>query len=280
MEDDFEKRLSGMLRYRTEPTTQISTEAVAAGARRARTRTFGVLGSALAVAAVGVGVATVAGTGTGGAKTPVSAAAVGTPATASSTSAAPSKTAPTTSASTTASTTAAPASSTSAPAVSPVKNLAPGEKIEVTPGVELAVTSHTICRWESAAFQGAPAGYPEQKDCKDVTDPNMAFDGSTMNIGLQGAGNKTAYVVSGEFQGTQVPALIDVVYQGKHHTATILRTNGMSIWSAYYAVFPSDVRPVTPNSTPDMPIATAYDAAGHVLATMPQPHTVQTTTGN
>ncbi|NUR60730.1 MAG: hypothetical protein HOV87_19020 [Catenulispora sp.] len=262
MDEKFEEQLSELLHYRSDPATPFSASDVITGARRrSRTRTLGVASSTLAVVAVGVGAAALAGNSPN--KGPAISTAAAGPAAAVATTAAPAATTTTTTPS------AATTTSSSKPAFvpSPVKTVAPGEKVTAVDGYQVWVTSHEKCASESAAFMGAPASSGDNTVCKDVTGSNMAWDGAGDWLSIQGSGTKNGQVLSGTFQGKTIPALIDVEQDGSHYPATILETAGMeqNHWVAYYVTFPNSS--ITLNRTPYT--VTAYDANGKALTQSP-----------
>jgi hypothetical protein len=233
-EPRFQERFAELMDYRTDPAAAagiIGADIAAGARRRARTRTLRVATSAAAVAALGLGALAVAGH------------AAGRPGVPAASGAGPEFT------------------TAAAPAGSPVRHVAPGEAFAAAGGWHDYVTATQLC---AAADTPRPQDEPSPQ-CKDVTGPNMAWLGGPARVAVQIGPRGGEMLAAGEFQGGDVPALIDVVFAGEHHTATIVETGGMRDWVAYYAQLPVPQKAATPGPK-GLVTVTAYDAAGRRIA--------------
>jgi hypothetical protein len=154
-------------------------------------------------------------------------------------------------------------SSTTPVPVSPRKQVTAGTSVKVTDGLAIKITDTGVCEIQGEQLLGGPAGGEPVTTCKDVTDPNMRWDGGKATIGYQSWGNPQQTVVVGEYQGSQVPARIDLIASGQHFTATVVSTPGMKNWRPYYAVIPQGAGLTSQVG------ATAYDASGKVITSTP-----------
>ncbi|MFD7983404.1 hypothetical protein ACFV4M_08490 [Kitasatospora indigofera] len=181
----------------------------------------------------------------------------------------------------TATTTPSPTPTATAPPPppSPVRVLAAGERIQVTPDVELWVTATDKCT--SVTYSAAPETTPAT-DCLDATGNNVRTDGpdgrpARSNLPAQGSWQLGGpYVITGMYIGKGVPARIVATDHGKATTATIVTTPAMKDWAAFYVVLPDTLpdmhtappggRPATPPAAdPDSLTLAVYDAAGTLL---------------
>ncbi|MFD0261261.1 hypothetical protein ACFVH7_23700 [Kitasatospora indigofera] len=179
----------------------------------------------------------------------------------------------------TATTTPSPAPTATAPPPSPVRVLAAGERIQVTPDVELWVTATDKCT--SVTYSAAPETTPAT-DCLDATGDNVRTDRpdgrpARSNLPAQGSWQLGGpYVITGMYIGKGVPARIVATDHGRATTATIVTTPAMKDWAAFYVVLPDTLpdmhtappggRPATPPAAdPDSLTLAVYDAAGTLL---------------
>ncbi|MFE3113289.1 hypothetical protein ACFXKJ_28265 [Kitasatospora indigofera] len=179
----------------------------------------------------------------------------------------------------TATTTPSPTPTATAPPPSPVRVLAAGERIQVTPDVELWVTATDKCT--SVTYSAAPETTPAT-DCLDATGDNVRTDGpdgrpARSNLPAQGSWQLGGpYVITGMYIGKGVPARIVATDHGRATTATIVTTPAMKDWAAFYVVLPDTLpdmhtappggRPATPPAAdPDSLTLAVYDAAGTLL---------------
>jgi hypothetical protein len=156
-----------------------------------------------------------------------------------------------------------------------VKAVEAGEQVDVLPGrFQFSVTSHTKCETKTAAFTGRPPGQASVTQCDDLNSPNYGPHDQP-SLGYSGSGNKTDYVLTGDYLGPTVPSLVDVTIDGAHHTATIVKTGGMDGWVAWYVVFPDSSNHIVTEPDgrkhSDEPRIVAYDADGKVLFTLDPP---------
>ena len=201
--------------------------------RRTRLLAGGVTGGAVAVAMFGAGSAAFAGgaphgTGSGSDAAPV----------AKSQAAAATTLTPKT----------APASDSQAQTQAQTRHVASGTTIQIVKGMSIKVTDTAVSEQQ--------ADFPAV--VKDVASANMRWTGSTPEIALQLDSVGSQQVLVGEYQGSQIPAHIEIARDGKQYPATLVSTPGMKNWTPLYAVLPP--------SNADLKF-TAYDAHGKVIYT-------------
>ncbi|MEU1290176.1 hypothetical protein [Kitasatospora sp. NPDC005856] len=263
----FEHRLGELLKDEDPYATGPDPVTIIAAARRRRARRRAGAGAAAVAVAVVCGVTAVTagsarhvGQVAGAATTPSAGAAAAVPtgpsATTSSVGAAAA--APTGPVPTTVLPTATP---TGLP-LSPVRWVAPKEKVELAPGVRVSVTPTQECQdyldRKTGTYSSTPA-------CTDVlSSPGVPYD----RPGIAVAYNEVAdrVIVHSYYRGP-TPARI-VLFTGDRPTlATLLTTAGMQGWVSYYGDVPRVV--LKSGSLPAVPAVGAYDTTGKLLAGSP-----------
>ncbi|MET8704241.1 hypothetical protein ABZW10_36125 [Kitasatospora sp. NPDC004723] len=150
---------------------------------------------------------------------------------------------------------------------SPVKQVAPGERVAIVEDFRMSVTATESCveQGESVVGEGGrPVG------CRDATSDNL--DHSRPNITAQSAGGTNRTVVTGMYLGPVAPARIVVELKGTQVTATLVTTPGMKSWTAYYAVVPGVVLSSSgPNGPRGSAAVAAWAADGTRLADLIDP---------
>ncbi|MFJ9769877.1 hypothetical protein ACIRVF_01360 [Kitasatospora sp. NPDC101157] len=246
----FEDRLGELFRNEYPHAAGPEPAAVIAGARRRRARRrAGAGAAALAVALICGATAVTAGGGrpAGGATAEAGAA--------------PTPSAGTTALVPAASPTAAATPTTTSLPLSPVRQVAPGEKIRIVDGGEMWVTANEKCdNYRVDGVWGSGSG------CRDMRSDNLEHD--KPNIAAQMHGDRDRSVVASFYIGP-TPARIVAFYDGKPTVATLVTTTGMKGWIGYYVVLPPmPVPDANRHRPPAAPALGAYDAEGRLLATL------------
>ncbi|MFI9360969.1 hypothetical protein ACIG5E_07890 [Kitasatospora sp. NPDC053057] len=252
----FEDRLGELFRNEDPHAAGPEPAAVIAGARRRRARRrVGAGAAALAVALVCGATALTAGGArpTGDARAEAGAARTASAGATALVPAAPAAPA--------ASPTAIPAPTTTSLPLSPVRQVAPGEKIEIVDGAQMWVTANEKCDdYRVGGTWGSGSG------CRDMRSDNLEHD--RPNIAAQTHGDRDRSVVASFYIGP-TPARIVAFYDGKPTLATLVTTTGMKGWIGYYVVLPPMPAPdANRHRPPASPALGAYDAGGRLLATL------------
>ncbi|MFD8701522.1 hypothetical protein ACFV1W_02720 [Kitasatospora sp. NPDC059648] len=249
----FEDRLGELFRNEDPHAAGPEPAAVIAGARRRRARRrAGIAAAALAVALVcgATAVTAVGGRPAGGATAAAGAAPSASAGTTALVPAAPA-----------ASPTAVPTPTATSLPLSPVRQVAPGAKIEIVDGAEMWVTANEKCDdYRVGGTWGSGSG------CRDMRSDNLEHD--KPNIAVQMHGDRERSVVASFYIGP-TPARIVAFYDGKPSVATLVTTAGMKGWIGYYVVLPPmPVSDANRHHPPAGPALGAYDAEGRLLATL------------
>ncbi|MFE9138082.1 hypothetical protein [Streptomyces sp. NPDC007355] len=134
--------------------------------------------------------------------------------------------------------------------------VAPGERVEVMPQVQLWLTK-----------DGKHWSTPEKADqFRSVTDGN--FDKSRPSIGLQAESVGKNYFLSGVYRGTGDAATVKIETAKGTVTGSIVRLAGETGWGAWYAISPLPDQAMSQNKRRQEFInsVTVYDTAGHTIA--------------
>ncbi|MBD0689326.1 hypothetical protein [Streptomyces sp. CBMA123] len=140
-----------------------------------------------------------------------------------------------------------------------MRQVAPGEKVAITDDVRFRVTATERC---DEARQ-ADGSWHTTFGCRDATSDNLDHTKPTINT--QGAGGPTMGMYLGP-----TPARIVAFQNGTPYLATVVTTEGMKGWVAYYVLVPP-VDPNDPASKAGSFVVAAYDADGKLLAENPFP---------
>ncbi|MFD4655236.1 hypothetical protein ACFWP2_06330 [Kitasatospora sp. NPDC058444] len=259
----FENRLGELLKDEDPYATGPDPVTIMAAARRRRARRRVGAGAAAVAVAVVCGVTAVttgnarhAGQATGAAGAPSAGAAA--PAAGAPAGTVPAGPVPTT----VMPPTAVPVARPTGLPLSPVRRVAPKEKVELAPGVRLSVTPTQDCQDYIDRTTGAYAPTP---GCTDVLSaPGIPYD----RPGIATAYNETAdrVIVHSYYRGP-TPARI-VLFTGDRPTvATLLTTAGMEGWVSYYGDVPRVS--LRGGAALAVPAVGAYDSAGKLLAGNP-----------
>ncbi|MEU6968023.1 hypothetical protein AB0A71_09805 [Kitasatospora aureofaciens] len=252
----FEDRLGELFRNEDPHAAGPEPAAVIAGARRRRARRrAGAGAAALAVALICGATAVTAGGGrsAGNAAAELEAASAPSTGAAGSTGAA----APTPTGSPT------PSATPTALPLSPVRQVAPGEKILVTDDTRIWFTANQRCD-ESRDSDGS---WHTSFGCRDVRSDNLEHD--KPSVYTQTSGNRDRSVVASFYLGP-TPSRIVAFFDGKPTVATIVTTAGMKGWTGYYVVLPPmPTGDPSAHRRPAGPAIGVYDAEGKLLAENP-----------
>ncbi|TYC73449.1 hypothetical protein [Streptomyces sp. CB01881] len=156
--------------------------------------------------------------------------------------------------------TAAPTPGTTALPLSPVRQVAAGEKVEFADGARIWVTAREKCD----EYRDVSGTWGNGTGCRDVTSDNLEHD--RPSIYGQGTFGRDRSLVASFYLGPQ-PARIVAFVGGKPTVATLVTTPGMKDWTAFYAVLPG--MPWLQDGRPSSPALAAYDAEGRLLAELP-----------
>ncbi|WBP87263.1 hypothetical protein [Kitasatospora cathayae] len=244
----FEDRLGELFRDEDPHAAGPDPAAVIAGARRRRARRrVGVGAAALAVALVcGATAVTVGGARPGGDATAGAGAAPSAGAYALVPQAQPT-----------------PTPTKTALPPSPVRQVAVGEKVQVTDTSRMWVTETQRCDEQL----GPDGKWYSAFSCRDVTSDNL--DHSQPQVYCQGTGD-AQHLVSLCFYLGPTPDKIILFEGGKPLPATLVTAPGMKNWTAFYLVRPVKPQPqqTAPVGWPADPIG-VYDAQDRLLAESP-----------
>ncbi|MFE4974051.1 hypothetical protein ACFRAR_18315 [Kitasatospora sp. NPDC056651] len=151
----------------------------------------------------------------------------------------------------------APTATPTAPPRSPVQRVEPGEKIEPAPGIRLSVTAGEKCRDTLDPTTGAYAS----QGCTDMRTPGLPGGKPDLSMEFYEAADRI--VVNSYYLGP-TPSRIVVFEEGRPTVATLLVTEGMTDWVAYYAVLPPTSSRAAPYRA--APAVGVYDADGKLVA--------------
>jgi hypothetical protein len=140
---------------------------------------------------------------------------------------------------------------------SPVRQVAPGEKIPINDDTRIWVTATERCD-ESHQSDGS---WHTSFGCRDANSNNLDHTKPTINT--QGGHGS----IMGMYLGP-TPSRIVAFQNGKPVLATLVTTEGMKGWVAYYAAA-SPASPADPAKAADSFVVAAYDAGGKLLAENP-----------
>ncbi|MFI9329728.1 hypothetical protein ACIGZJ_19560 [Kitasatospora sp. NPDC052868] len=241
----FETRLGELLNEDDREPAGLDPGRIIARSRRRRSRRVVGAGAAgLAVALVcGAAAVTVQHTGGGGG----AAAAPALPGTAAAPAAAPTPS-------------AVPTPGTAALPLSPVRQVAAGEKLEFADGARIWVTATEKCD----EYRDRNGVWGSGSGCRDSTSDNLDHD--RPSIYAQGSFGTDRVVLASLYLGP-APARIVAFQNGTSTVATLVTTAGMQGWTAYYVVLPGE--PTAAQGRFATPAVAAYDAEGKLLAELP-----------
>ncbi|MGW8358920.1 hypothetical protein [Streptomyces wedmorensis] len=154
-----------------------------------------------------------------------------------------------------------PAAPPAAPAeVHTARVVAPGERVEVMPQVQLWLTKN-----------GKHWSTPEMADqFRSTTDGNL--DKSRPGVSIQAEDVGKNYFLSGIYHGTGDAATVKIETTKGTVTGTIVRLAGETGWGAWYATSPLPTGPKSKDPRSDfVSSVTVYDTTGHTIAQMTFP---------
>ncbi|MFD9434208.1 hypothetical protein [Streptomyces sp. NPDC060002] len=144
---------------------------------------------------------------------------------------------------------------------SSVRVVAPGERVQAAPKVQLWLTKDGK-HWSS----------PQEADqFRSVTDGNL--DMSRPGVSLQSEPIGKDYFLSGVYHGKGDPATIKIKTAKGTVTGTIVRLAGKPGWGAWYATtpLPDTTVPKAKQKHHFVRSITVYDTTGHTISTLTLP---------
>ncbi|MGP4013022.1 sigma factor-like helix-turn-helix DNA-binding protein [Streptomyces sp. 4N124] len=140
-------------------------------------------------------------------------------------------------------------------ASSPIRIVAPGERVEAMPGVQVWLTTDGR-HWSTAQgpnqFQRLPGDGSENRQPGVLVQPEPV---------------KGAYFLSGLYYGLSAdPARVEVTVDGSEVTGSVLTLAGNPGWGVWYAPAPLSTAELKASYVEGGPMVTVYDAAGKVVA--------------
>ncbi|WP_416960492.1 sigma factor-like helix-turn-helix DNA-binding protein [Streptomyces sp. Agncl-13] len=140
-------------------------------------------------------------------------------------------------------------------AQSPVRIVAPGERVDAVPGVQVWLTTdgkHWSTPERPNQFRGLTGGSDDKKK-----NPAVSAQPEPVNSG---------YFVSGLYRGLSAdPARVEVTVDDRRITGTVLTLAGSPGWGVWYARAPLTPEEMKSSSVDGGPTVTVYDAAGKVV---------------
>ncbi|MFE7637794.1 hypothetical protein ACFU7Z_27505 [Kitasatospora sp. NPDC057518] len=146
--------------------------------------------------------------------------------------------------------------------LSPVRQVGPGQRIEMAAGARMWVSPFEKCD----NYQ--PDGSDSGTDCRDVRSDNLEHDRPALYA--QSHGDRDRFIVASFYLGPVAPARIVAFTGGRATVATLVSTVGMQRWIGYYVVLPPlpEADPAA-HRRPVSPAIAAYDSEGRLLAELP-----------
>ena len=140
-------------------------------------------------------------------------------------------------------------------AQSPIRIVAPGERVDAVPGVQVWLTTdgkHWSTPERPNQFRGLTGGSDYKKK-----NPGVSAQPEPVNSG---------YFVSGLYRGLSAdPARVEVTVDDRRITGTVLTLAGSPGWGVWYARAPLTPEELKASSVDGGPTVTVYDAAGKVV---------------
>ena len=137
-------------------------------------------------------------------------------------------------------------------AQSPIRIVAPGERVDAVPGVQIWLTTDGK-HWSTPEAQNLFLGRAESGK------PTVSVRPDPLN--------NTSYFLSGLYRGLSAdPARVEVTVEDRRITGTVLTLAGSPGWGVWYARAPLSPEELKSSSVDGGPTVTVYDAAGEVVA--------------
>lgn len=163
-------------------------------------------------------------------------------------------------------------------AQSPIRIVAPGERVDAVPGVEVWLTTdgkHWSTPEAPNQFQGLTDASAEdtyrnkyQDEYKYGSGKKVSVESGKPAVSVQPDPlNSTSYFLSGLYRGLSAdPARVEVTVDDHRITGTVLTLAGSPGWGVWYARTPLSPEELKSSSVDGGPAVTVYDAAGKAVA--------------
>ncbi|MFD4561696.1 sigma factor-like helix-turn-helix DNA-binding protein [Streptomyces sp. NPDC058469] len=171
-------------------------------------------------------------------------------------------------------------------AQSPIRIVAPGERVDALPGVQIWLTTdgkHWSTPERPNLFlgltgDGSESGYnyPHSYKKGDYeygykdsygNGSEVAAESKRPTVSMQPEPLNSSYFLSGLYRGLSGdPARVEVTVDDRRITGTVLTLAGSPGWGVWYARTPLSPEEMKSSSVDGGPIVTVYDAAGKVVA--------------
>ncbi|WP_210579608.1 sigma factor-like helix-turn-helix DNA-binding protein [Streptomyces sp. GESEQ-4] len=140
-------------------------------------------------------------------------------------------------------------------ASSPIRIVAPGERVEAVPGVQVWLTADGR-HWSTAQGPNQFRRLPE-----------AGSESRQPGVSVRPEPVKGAYFLSGLYYGLSAdPARVAVTVDGREVTGSVLTLAGNPGWGVWYARTPLPTAELKASYVEGGPMVTVYDAAGQVVA--------------
>lgn len=164
-------------------------------------------------------------------------------------------------------------------AQSPVRIVAPGERVDAVPGVQVWLTTDGK-HWSTPEAQNlflsltgdsSESGYKYRHSYPKGTygnDSQVGAESGKPTVSVQPDPlNDTSYFLSGLYRGLSAdPARVEVTVEDRRITGTVLTLAGSPGWGVWYARTPLSPEELKASSVDGGPTVTVYDAAGKAVA--------------
>ncbi|WP_328933440.1 MULTISPECIES: sigma factor-like helix-turn-helix DNA-binding protein [unclassified Streptomyces] len=160
-------------------------------------------------------------------------------------------------------------------ALSPIRVVAPGERVDAVPGVQVWLTAdgeHWSTPQGSSRFRGLnDRGYPDSywEKVKGGRGGGAEVSGGSGKSGVSVRLDpvNSSYFLSGLYRGLSAdPARVEVSVDDRRITGTVLTLAGGPGWGVWYARSPLSLTEMKTSLNGDGPTVTVYDTAGKVVA--------------
>jgi hypothetical protein len=140
-------------------------------------------------------------------------------------------------------------------ASSPIRVVAPGERVEAVPGVQVWLTADGR-HWSTAQGPNQFRRLPE-----------AGSESRQPGVSVRPEPVKGAYFLSGLYYGLSAdPARVAVTVDGREVTGSVLTLAGSPGWGVWYAPAALSAAELKASYVEGGPMVTVYDAAGQVVA--------------
>lgn len=162
---------------------------------------------------------------------------------------------------------------------SPIRIVAPGERVDAVPGVQVWLTTDGK-HWSTPEAQnlflgltgdGSESGYKYRHSYTKGdygSDSQVGAESGKPTVSVQPDPlNNTSYFLSGLYRGLSAdPARVEVIVDDRRITGTVLTLAGSPGWGVWYARTSLSLQELKSGSGDGGPTVTVYDAAGKAVA--------------